>query len=66
MDKLQEAIENIGKIAIQAGLSAKEFTEYLKMLAISDPIEAMKKEIDNLKIEKVKNERWEWLDDFDE
>ena len=36
------------------------------MLAISDPIEAMKKEIDNLKIEKVKNERWEWLDDFDE
>ena len=65
MDKLQEAIENIGKIAIQAGISAKEFTEYLKILAMNDPIEDVKKEIDNLKIEKVKNERWEQLDDFE-
>ena len=47
-------------------MSVKEFTEYLKMLATIDPIEAVKKEIDNLKIEKVENERWEWLDDFDE
>lgn len=63
MDKLQEAIENIGKIATQAGLSAKEFNEYLKMLATNAPIEIIEKEIDDLKIEKVENERWEWLDD---
>ena len=44
-------------------MSAKEFTEYLKMLATNTPIE---KEIDDLKIEKIENERWEWLDDFDE
>ena len=66
MDKLQEAIENIGKFAIQAGMSAKEFTEYLKMLATNIPIEIIEKEIDDLKIEKVENERWEWVDDFDE
>ena len=53
MDKLQEAIENIGKFAIQAGMSAKEFSEYLKMLAANAPIEVIEKEIHNLKIEKV-------------
>lgn len=47
-------------------MSAKEFTEYLKMLAMNDPIKVIEKEIDNLKIEKVENERWEWLDDFNE
>ena len=47
-------------------MSAKEFTEYLKMLATNTPIEIIEKEIHDLKIEKVENERWEWLDDFDE
>ena len=47
-------------------MSAKEFNEYLKMLATNASIEIIEKEIDNLKIEKVENERWEWLDDFDE
>ena len=66
MDKLQEAIENIGKFATEAGLSAKEFSEYLKGLAANAPIEAIEKEIHNLKIEKEENERWDWLDDIDE
>lgn len=33
------------------------------MLATNAPIEIIEKEIDDLKIEKVENERWEWLDD---
>ena len=66
MDKLQEAIENIEKFAIEAGLSAKEFSEYLKTLAANGPIKAIEKEIHNLKIEKVENERWDWLDDINE
>lgn len=47
-------------------MSAKEFSEYLKMLAANAPIEVIEKEIHNLKIEKVENERWNWLDDIDE
>ena len=65
MDKLQEAIDNIGEVAAQLGYSAKEFNEYLIKLA-NAPIEIIEKEIHDLKIEKIENERWDWLDDINE
>ena len=41
-------------------MSTQEFCKYLEQLATNIPIEIIENEIETLK---VKEERWDWLDD---
>ena len=72
MEELYQVIENIGKIAKQAGMTAQEFNEYLQQLATIPPMsfEYDKKPIWTFTIPKEyetieKEEKWSWLDKDD-
>ena len=70
MEELYKAIEYIGEIAEQVGMTAQEFNDYLKQFA-STPI--MKFEYDKDQIwtfsipeqSETKKEEWSWLDKDD-